>query len=115
MVSGTSPGMYNEDRQTSYAYSSLLLRIHAAMEWGERVPVQRGNVSSATRTRRGPRLVNQRCALRTLLRDPLRRSRATRRTTAWSTARSRGGADWSSFSLQLQPALQAVRHGAKYS
>jgi len=69
------------------------------MNSGERVAVKLGNVSSATRTRRSPRLANQRCASRTLLGDPLRRSRAIRRTTASSTARSRAEADWSSLSL----------------
>src|SRR5712691_9029348 len=113
MGSGTSPGTHNEDRQTRYASSSLLVTIHAAMDWGERVAAQPGSVSSATRTRRGPRLANPRCASRTLLRDPRRRSRATRPTAAWSTARSRAEAERSSFSLQLQPALEAVRHRGK--
>src|SRR6266513_1300265 len=99
MVPGTSPGTHNEDLQTRYAFSSLLLTIHAAMDWGERVAAQPGGGSSATRTRRDLRLANRRCASGTLLRDPRRRSRATRRTAAWSTARSRAEADRSSVSL----------------
>jgi hypothetical protein len=47
------------------------------------------------------RPANRRCASRTLLRDPRRRSRTTRLTAAWSTTRSRAEADRSSFSLQL--------------
>src|SRR2546425_3986092 len=105
--------MHNEDRQTRCASSSLPLTIPPAMDWGERVAAQPGSASSATRTRRGRRPANRPCAPRTLLRDPRRRSRATRRTAAWSTARSRAEADPSSSSLHLQPALEAVRHGGK--
>src|SRR5215813_1404265 len=110
---GTSPGTHNEDPQTRYASSSLLLTIHVAMDWGERVAAQPGSASFATRTRHRPRLANRRCAFGTLLRDPRRRSRATQRTAAWSTATSRAEADRSSLSLRLQPALQAVRHRGK--
>src|SRR5262245_4845163 len=102
MVFETSFGTHNEDRQTLYASSSLLLMIHAAMDCGERVAVQPGSAPSATTTRRGPRFANRRCASGTLLQDPRRRSRATRRTAAWSTARSPAEADLSFFSLQLQ-------------
>src|SRR5690349_24194991 len=114
LVYGTSPGTHNQDPQTRYASSSLLLTIHnAAMDWGERVAAQPGSASFATRTRRRPRLVNRRCASGTLLRDPRRRSRATRRTAASSTDTSQGEADRSSLSLRLQPALEAVRHRGK--
>src|SRR5262245_57749285 len=113
MATGRSPGAHSEDRQISYAFSSLLLMIHAPMDWGERAAAPPGNVVSATRATRGPRLANRRCASRTLLRDPQRRSRATRRPTAWSIARSQAEADWSSPSLQLQPALETIRHRSK--
>src|SRR5512134_437997 len=83
------------------------------MDWGERAAVQPGSASSATRTRHGRRPATRRCASRTLLRDPRRRSRATRRIAAWSRARSPAGAYRSSFSLQLQLALEAVRHRGK--
>src|SRR6267378_6139789 len=110
MVSGRSPGTRNEDQQTRYASSSLPVTIPPTIVWGEQVAAQPGSASSATRTRRGRRPANRRCASRTLLRDPRRRSRATRRTAAGSTTRSRDEADRSSSSLQLQPALEAVRH-----
>src|SRR5439155_18000496 len=113
MVSGTSPGTRNEDRQTRHASSSLLATIHAAMALDERVAAQPGSASSATRTRRDPRPANRRFASRTLLRDPRRRSRATQPTAASSTARLRVEVDRSSSSLQLQLALEAVRHRGK--
>src|SRR5262245_63895333 len=80
------------------------------MDGYERVAVLPGSATSATRTMRGPRVANRRCASRTLLRDPRRRNLATRQRAVWSTARSRAEVDGLSFSLQLQPILEAVRH-----
>src|SRR5262249_60810460 len=109
-VSGIFLERHNEDRQTRYASSSLLVIFHSAMDECEPVAVPPGSATSATRTMRGPRVANRRCASRTLLRDPRRRSPATRQRAVWTTARSRAEVDGLSFSLQLQPILEAVRH-----
>src|SRR5215813_12341946 len=115
MVSGASPGTHSEDRQTRYVFSSLPLTIHAALDSDEWVAAQPGSAWSATRTRRRPPLVNRHFESGTLLPDPRRRSRATLRTGAWSTARSRAEADQLFFALRPVgiAALEAVRHRGK--
>src|SRR5262245_47397081 len=87
--------------------------IRAAMDCAQPVAALPGSATSATRTMRGSRVANRPCASQTPLRDRRRRTRATQRKAAWSTATSQGEADRLSLSLRLQPVLKALRHCCK--